>query len=171
MEYYNSIGEEGVRRNLKDNPWDIIDRFRGKVDGINPLGDKVPKIGDGTGTVAFVDQGQDGVRKVFGVNSSLISDESKNLGREVFQKMQSEGLLTGAKSYGNGAAQVLTHAESHALMRMWERSGKTALGEVVMYVDRFTCANCRKYIPEVMQALGVTKLTVYTKQMETIIFP
>jgi hypothetical protein len=107
-------------------------------------------------------------KQFFGVNSSILSDASKDLGREVFTMMQKEGLLKGATAYGQGAAQVLTHAEAHSLMRMWQKLGPNMPAEVTIFVDRYTCANCQKYLGEVAKTLGVKSLKVVTKSGETI---
>ena len=120
-----------------------IDEFRRLGKGLEPLGPAVPVKGDGLGTVALAEN--EG-RQFFGVNSSILSDASKDLGREVFKKMQQQGLLKGATAYGQGAAQVLTHAKAHSLMRMWQKLGMNMPAEVIIFVDRYTCANCQKYL-------------------------
>lgn len=142
-----------------------IDEFRRLGTGLEPLGPRVPVKGDGLGTVALIEN--EG-RQFFGVNSSILSDASKDLGREVFSMMQKQGLLKGATAYGQGAAQVLTHAEAHALMRMWQKLGPNMPAEVTIFVDRYTCANCQKYLGEVAKTLGVKNLKVVTKRGETI---
>ena len=97
--------------------WTSIDRLRSHSKNLPPLGDTIPVPRDGLGTVALVE-----VRgKIYyGVNSSELSEASKNLGRDIFEMMKGEGLWDGLekmpKWYGDGAAQVLTHAEAHALI-------------------------------------------------------
>lgn len=150
---------EGISEAGKKGPWEEIDRFR-KAKGLEPLGDRVPVRGDKLETVAFVEVNGN---KVFGVNSSLLSGESKDLGRDFFKVMKEKGLLGNAKHYGGGEAQVLTHAEAHALMRAWKKTGGHLGDEVVLYVDRLTCANCQKYLPEVREAMGIKILKVITK--------
>jgi len=149
--------------------WQAIDRFRSHTRGLPPLGDRVPVPRDGLGTVALVDLRG---RLYFGVNSSELSEASKDLGRQVFGLMRSKGLWEGAGSiprwYGDGAAQVLTHAEAHALMRAWASNGGTLPKEITLYVDRYTCGNCQQYIPRVMKALGIEKLTIIPKNGQTI---
>jgi hypothetical protein len=159
-----SVG--GVSRLTDDEAFALIDKFRSKANGLEPLGGRIPVKGDGLGTVAIVETPG---RKFFGVNSSLLSDASKDLGRDFFQVMKSKGLLEGASAYGNGAAQVLTHAEAIALMRAWKFNGGKLGSEVTLFVDRYTCANCRKYLVEVMEAMGIKKLTIVTKSGEQIV--
>ncbi len=144
-----------------EGAWREIDRFRTKAKGFEALGDRVPQRGDGLGTVALVEGG--GTRHVFGVNSSSLSESSKDLGRKVFSDMKSKGFFPDTKHYGQGAAQVLTHAETHALMRAWENSGRRLGKSVTLFVDRFTCANCRIALPDVMRYMGIEELTIVTK--------
>ncbi|OPX45585.1 hypothetical protein CLHUN_09640 [Ruminiclostridium hungatei] len=148
------VGEAG-----KKEPWEAIDRFR-KSNGLEPLGDRIPVRGDGLETVALMEVSGN---KVFGVNSSLLSDELKNLGRDFFKVIKEKGLLGNAKHYGSGEAQVLTHAEAHALMKARKEAGGHLGDSVVLYVDRLTCPNCQKYLPEVRAAMGIKTLKVITK--------
>ena len=142
-----------------------VDEFRRLAPGLEPLGEGIPVKGDGLGTVSFIENGG---KRFFGVNSSLLSDVSKDLGRKVFTMMQDQGYLKGATAYGNGAAQVLTHAEAHSLMRMWQKLGPNMPAEVTIFVDRYTCANCQKYLGQVAATLGVKSLNVVTKSGVTI---
>lgn len=152
----------------REEAFKLIDEFRRLAKGLEPLGGKIPARGDALGTVALTEgEGQ----RFFGVNSSLLSDSSKDLGREVFSMMWEQGLLKGATSYGQGAAQVLTHAEADSLMRMWKRLGTRMPAKVTVYVDRYTCSVCQRYLGEVANALGVKELTVITKSGETILIP
>lgn len=139
------------------DPWEAIDDFRGHA-GMPRLGETVPKIGDGNGTVAFVDL--DG-KKIFGINSSLLSDSSKDLGRKWKEIL---GL-------GRGKDQVFFHAEGNALMRTYERLGGNMPKEMTMYVDRYSCGNCQTYLPEMMKEMGIEKLTIFSKNGKTVILP
>ncbi|MNC12612.1 hypothetical protein D3C75_603360 [compost metagenome] len=107
---------------------------------------------------------------MFGINSSVLSDSSKDLGRDFFKYMKSKGFFGTTKNYGQGASQVLTHAETHALMRAWTKTGGKLGDEVILFVDRLTCSNCKKYLPDVMDAMGIKKLTVLTKSGDKFIF-
>jgi hypothetical protein len=133
-----------------------IDRFRKKV-GLPQLGSAIPKIGDGKGTVAFVEVNG---KKIFGVNSSVISNDLKNLGRKWRDKI---GL-------GRGKDQVFFHAEAHSLMRAYEKVGALPK-EMKMYVDRFSCGNCQTYLPSLMKEMGIEKLTIISKNGSQVILP
>ncbi len=137
-----------------------IDRFRAKAKGLEPLGERVPVRGDGLGTVALV-EGEKGAPRSFGVNGSLLSEETRQIGRDAFAEMQARGLMADVKQYGRGASQVLTHGEGLALLRAAERGriGK----DVTMFVDRLTCPTCETYLPELMEFLGVQKLDIVMK--------
>ena len=82
--------------------WVAIDAFRSTHPPLTALGAYVPKIGDGKNTVAFVDVNG---RRYFGMNSDLLDDREKDLGRQVFQLMNSKGLLKGSKWYGQGSGK------------------------------------------------------------------
>ncbi|WP_397386271.1 deaminase [Paenibacillus sp. VCA1] len=101
-------------------------------------------------------------KKVFGINSSAISDESKNLGREFLKSMQEKGYFEG-KRYGQGLTQVLTHAEAHSLMRAWKKSGGNLGDEVVIYVDRLTCGICQGGFPLVKEFLNLKNINIISK--------
>ncbi|MCH5599228.1 deaminase [Niabella ginsengisoli] len=113
------------------------------------LGNSIPKIGDGRGTVAFVEVNGE---KVFGVNSTLLGEGDKDLGRSWRDKI---GL-------GAGKSQVFFHAEANSLMNAHAKNGGLP-SKMTMYVDRATCANCRKYLPDLMKALGVKELNIIDK--------
>lgn len=151
-----------------DEAFKEIDRMRGKVDGMEPLGDRIPKPGDGAGTVALVES-QTGARTYAGLNSSLISDESKRLARDAFTQMKARGMLKDAKQFGQGSSQVLLHAEAHALLRAANR-GQLG-GKVRLYVDRLSCGNCRAYLPDVMKHLGIEQLEIITKSGQRFQLP
>jgi tRNA-specific A34 adenosine deaminase len=158
-----SLGSKVATREIVDlgeeEAMHYIDRFRSRVTGLEPLGDIVPERGDGLGTVALVKAG----RKFCGVNSSLLSDASKDLGREFFDFMKGKGYFADAAWYGQSSAQVLTHAEAIALMRAWRRSAGKMPADVTLYVDRYTCANCRKHLGEVAEVMGIERLTIIDK--------
>jgi RHS repeat-associated protein len=155
----------GAARSLSSKQaFGLIDRLRSKVRGLAPLGDVIPVKGDGKGTVALV-EGAAG-NAVFGLNSSLLSDGSKNLARQAFAAMKEAGLFKQVRQFGQGASQVLTHAEGHALLRAAERG---ALGKSVrMFVDRKTCGTCGKYLPELMRFLGIDELEVVMKNGKSL---
>ncbi len=157
--------EAGREPLSKEQAFGLVDRVRERVDGMDPLGETIPKRGDGKGTVAIV-EGEGGARTAVGLNSSLVSEASKRLGRDAFPQMKANGLLGKAKAFGQGEGQVLTHAEAHALLRAKELG---RLGRVVrLFVDRETCANCRKYLPDLMKHLGIEKLTIIMKNGKTL---
>ena len=153
---------------VPDKAWELIERFRKKAKSLRQLGDNIPVKGDNLGTVAVVKINR---RFFCGVNSkALLDDKSKDLGREFFKFMKSKGFLKGAKHYGDGAAQVLTHAETHSLMRAWKRTGGNLGEQVTVFVDRLTCGNCRTYLKEVKEAMNIKELTVVTKGGRTFKF-
>jgi hypothetical protein len=130
-----------------DNAFDLIDQFRGKKTGMDPLGDHIPFKGDGNGTVAFVDV--DG-QPVFGVNSSaLIRDADKNLARQWRDQL----------NLGRGKDQVFFHAEAHSLMRAYEKTGGNMPSRVNMYVDRLSCGICQTYLPRLTRSMNIDELS------------
>ncbi|WP_242842088.1 deaminase, partial [Ruminiclostridium cellobioparum] len=151
---------QGESKAANNGPWEEIDRFRSKTKGLEPLGDRIPERSDGLGTVAYVELNG---TKVFGVNSSVLSDESKDLGREFLKSMQAKGFLNEVKSYGQGHSQVLTHAEGHALMRAWKKTGGNLGSNVVIYVDRLTCGICQENLPKVKEFMNIKTLQVICK--------
>ncbi len=60
-----------------------------------------------------------------------------------------------------GQVQSLTHAESHALIRAYERQGALPQ-QLTMYVDRVTCNICRGEMPALLKRVGVDELTIYS---------
>jgi MafB19-like deaminase len=142
------------------DPWDAIDRLRGKVNGLRELGDSIPKIGDKNGTVAITMNGES---LVFGVNSKLLSEQAKQLGKDFHEIAKSQGFFQRGQKYNWGTAQVFTHAEAHSLMRAYRRSGGKLAEEVTMYVDRTSCGNCQNQLAVIMEVLGVKKLNVIAK--------
>jgi hypothetical protein len=169
VQVYNDIDVALNKISSPAEAWRVIDVFRSHTRRLPPLGDRIPIPGDGLGTVAVVVvRGQ----RFFGVNSSVLSDSSKNLGRQIFDLMQSRGLWSGLENaprwYGDGVAQILTHAEALALMRAWRACRGNLPAELTLYVDRYTCGNCQQYMPRLMQALGIKKLTIIPKNGEVI---
>lgn len=71
-----------------------------------------------------------------------------------------------------GHAQSLTHAESHSLMRAYQKLGSLP-NSIVMYVDRKTCNICRGELPALLNALGVAELIIYSggSEVPIIIHP
>jgi len=61
-----------------------------------------------------------------------------------------------------GHAQSLTHAEAHALIRAYERNGRSLPSRVTMYVDRVTCNMCRGELPALLKRLGAAELEVFS---------
>ncbi|WP_342481936.1 deaminase [Paenibacillus sp. FSL L8-0340] len=108
-------------------------------------------------------------KKVFGINSSAISNESKNLGREFLKSMQEKGFFEG-KRYGQGLTQVLTHGEAHSLMRAWKKTGGNLGDEVVIYVDRLTCGICQTGFPMLKEFLNLKKIKIISKDGSEFIF-
>tara|TARA_R110002095_G_C4202346_1_gene235160 strand:+ start:318 stop:722 length:405 start_codon:yes stop_codon:yes gene_type:complete len=115
------------------------------------LGDVIPVKGDGLGTVAYVEiEGN----KIFGVNSTaLLNDADKNLGRMWREKLK----------FSAGRAQALFHAEAHALMRAYEKTGGKLPSKITLYVDRLTCGPCQASLPKLAESMGIDQLTIITK--------
>ena len=100
--------------------------------------------------------------RFFGVNSTIRNNAGNNLGRIYFEQMSTENLFDRAKWYGGGQAQVLTHAEGHALMEAYAKYGDAIGNKVTIYCDRTTCPICVKYLPVLKNYLGIDELTVIT---------
>lgn len=133
--------------------YDGIERFRKKA-GLKPY-----SIDSGD-TVASVSVNN---KTYFGVNST-ITKESQKASKELRQKWFKEiEWVPPKKSQPKhlGHAQSLTHAESHALIRAFERQGKLPKN-VTMYVDRKTCNICRGELPAILKRLGVEELEIYS---------
>ncbi|HAH9012797.1 TPA: type IV secretion protein Rhs, partial [Escherichia coli] len=139
-------------------PWQIIDRFRSLKAGLSRLGEHIPHQGDGFGTVAYIEING---RKIFGVNSSVLSDKAKDLGRYWVDRLK----------LGRGVSQVAYHAEAHSLMRAFEKFRGKLPNEITMYVDRYTCPNCQKYLPLLMKEMGIDKLIIYSKNGKVVLLP
>ncbi|MEJ5105897.1 RHS repeat domain-containing protein [Chryseobacterium sp. MYb328] len=146
--YVKDIGTYVDLFGLAGTAWDAIDFFRDQ-NGMPVLGNSIPKIGDGKGTVAFVKVNGE---KIFGINSSLLGDGDKDLSRAWRDKI---GL-------GAGKSQVFFHAEAYSLMSAHSKFGELP-SKMTLYVDRATCPNCQKYLPGVMKALGIKELEIIDK--------
>lgn len=116
---------------------------------MNPLGNSIPVKGDGNGTVSLFKHNR---QNTFGVNSSLLSDNSKDLARKWRKQL----------GFGNGKAQFLFHAEAHSLMRAYDKFGSFPKN-VDIFVDRITCSNCKAYLPDLLKEMGVDELTIHQK--------
>ncbi len=143
-----------------EEAWKAIDEYRVKKDGLEPLGDSIPKRGDGKGTVAFVEVNGN---KIFGINSSLLSKPEKELGKKMYEDMRKAGYFSTVKSYGSGHAQVFTHGESNALFRAYNIYGDNIGKNVTIYCDRGTCGICQTNLGYIREFLGLEKLTVINK--------
>ena len=140
--------------------WKAIDDFRERTYGFEPLGDYIPKQGDGKGTVSFIEINGE---KIFGVNSSQLSQLEKKLGRDYFEKMKKAGSSMRGRWYGDSQAQILTHAEGHALMKAHNKYGKIVDKCLTMFCDRETCRNCRKNLVYLLEYLGIDELKIINK--------
>ncbi len=138
----------------KEQAFAKIDEVRAQTDGMEPLGDTIPVVGDGRGTVAITDLNGE---PIAGVNSSVASEE--DLARAADWKK------TMSEDYGwkAGKSQALYHAEGQSLMKAYDKAGGNLPEELNMYVDRTSCPNCRTYLPELMDATGVKTLNLYFK--------
>ena len=140
-----------------DNAFDTIDQFRKNKTGFDELGDTIPVRGDGQGTVAFVDVGG---TPIFGVNSStLVNDVDKNLSREWRDRL----------GFNQGEGQVVFHAEAHSLIRAFDKSDGNLPSTINLFVDRQTCGNCQRFLPELMHEMGVDTLNITMKNGRTLI--
>jgi len=151
---YNGTDEE------IEQAWIRVDEFRTDTNGLESLGDTIPEKGDKRGTVAFIEVNGE---KIFGVNSSLLSDAEKNLGRRYFAIMQENGYFKDVHRYGQGSSQVFTHAEGYALLKAYEISGGNLGEKVIIYTDRATCEICKKYLPLLKEYLGIKHLIIVNK--------
>ncbi|WP_256734657.1 ribonuclease YeeF family protein [Bacillus altitudinis] len=137
--------------------YDEIKRFREKA-GLKPYAI------DSGDTVAAVKVND---RTFFGVNST-ITKESQQATRELRQKWLKEVQWVPPKKSSPkhlGHAQSLTHAESHSLIRAFEKEGQLPQ-KVTMFVDRKTCNICRGEMPALLKRLGVDELEVYSGGLE-----
>ena len=65
--------------------------------------------------------------------------------------------------FNAGQAQALFHGEAHSLMRAYEKFGGKLPSELTLYVDRLTCGPCQGALPDLVNAMGIQRLTVMTK--------
>lgn len=129
------------------------DFFREKA-GLPPYS---PTSGD---TVARVEVNG---RAFFGVNSS-ITEQSRIATKELREKYLKEIQWVPPKKkvlQHLGHAQSLTHAESYALIRAYERMGELPK-RMTMYVDRKTCNMCWGEMPALLKHLGIEELEVFS---------
>ena len=138
----------------RDEAFQKIDDFRASKDGMEPLGDTIPKVGDGQGTVALLDLNGN---PVFGVNSTLGSEADMNMARGWRSTMEDD------YGWGAGKSQTLFHAEGQSLMKAYDMTGGNLPEEMNMYVDRLSCGTCQNYLPDLMDAMGVKKLNLFFK--------
>ncbi|PTM57535.1 pre-toxin TG domain-containing protein [Desmospora activa] len=126
-----------------------------------------------TGTVARVEVNG---RRIFGVNTSLIKN-SKYAPRDMDLRrrwLREVNWVPPKKNKPNhlGHAQSLSHAESHALIRAYERMerlGGQLPKKLTMVVDRPTCNICRGEMPALLKRLGIEELTIYSGGRDAII--
>ncbi|MDR6226336.1 pre-toxin TG domain-containing protein [Desmospora profundinema] len=119
-----------------------------------------------TGTVARVEVNG---RGIFGVNTTLIK-QSKWAPRhmDLRRKWLKEVKWVPPKKNEPkhlGHAQSLSHAESHALIRAYERMerlGEKMPKKLTMHVDRPTCNICKGEMPALLKRLGVEELHIFS---------
>ena len=156
-----SSTEEGSSESGRNtNPWQAIDEYRTMTNGLEPLGDTIPQRGDGNGTVAFIEVNGE---KIFGVNSSLLSETDKMLGKQYFADMKKAGYFNNVKAYGSGSAQVFTHAEGYSLMRVHSIYGNNMPKNITIYCDRRTCGICQTNLQYFKEYFNLDSLTVINK--------
>ena len=153
VEKIESGTSEGVGPPKSINGYEKIKKFREKA-GLRPY-----SIDSGD-TVASVTVNN---KTYFGVNST-ITKESQKSSKALRQKWLKEiewvpPKRTALKHLGH--AQSLTHAESHSLIRAFERHGSLPK-KVRMYIDRKTCNICRDELPALLKRLGVDELEIFS---------
>ena len=82
-----------------------------------------------------------------------------DLAQELYGKLKEAGYLDAARWWGDGSAQVTTHAEALALYKVYKELG-TLPESLVMNVDRYACPTCQTYLPDVFKFLGGKNLTI-----------
>ena len=133
------------------SPWKITDDYRGKR-GLLKFGDSGDK-----NTAAFIKIDDD---VIYGLNSGVLDDSEKGLGRIVYEGMKDEGYLEGTRHYGDGKAQILTHAEGHAIMQAYDKYGDALDKPLFLYCDNKTCYNCRKHLHELKEYFELDNIIV-----------
>lgn len=150
-----------IEHKCYQDKWRAIDDYREDRDDLEVLGDYIPIQGDGQGTVAFIDLVN---KKIFGINSSLLSNEEKDLGRNFYKKMKDSGYFPDTNNYGSGGSQVLIHGEGHALMQAYLNSPDDLIGKrITLYCDRKTCAICQTYLKDLVNYMNIKRLTIICK--------
>ena len=149
--------------NLSPEAWKSIDQFR-ESHGLNTLGNGLPKKGDGT--VAFINANGE---KIFGINSSLLSEDKKMLGKKYYESMKEAGYFDNVTSYGNGSGQVFTHAEGNSLMSVYDLYGKSIGKDITIFCDRTTCGICKNNLGYFKDYFGIDSLTVLNKNGDIVI--
>ncbi|WP_294355188.1 RHS repeat-associated core domain-containing protein [uncultured Clostridium sp.] len=157
---YNELKK--IERHIEEN-FSSIERMRKRA-GLPEY-----KYRGRTGTVSKVELLDFNNESFFGTNSRMYKLGSKprvgldsnpiQYRRSLFLYLKDKGKLEGIKHLGR--APFLSHAEANSLLRAYERKGD--LGRVVLYVDRPTCWNCKKYLGTLMDELGITELNIYNK--------
>ncbi len=161
------INENNVESGSGSNPWKVIDEYRAMTEGLRPLGDTIPKRGDGNGTVAFTEVNGE---KIFGVNSSLLSKTDKMLGKQYFADMKNAGYFSNVKAYGSGSGQVFTHAEGYLLMRIHSIYSDNMPQNITIYCDRRICGICQANLPYFKKYFNLDSLTIINKDGKILSF-
>ena len=119
--------------------------FRSKWEGI--IGQEILGSHGGNGVVAML---RIGGKKVFGVNSANLAEDTKDLARGWRDIL----------NFGNaGDNQVFWHVEATALMRAYAQN-KGLPTELTMFADKAACGPCQKGLPKLVEAMKVERLTI-----------
>ncbi|NTG50758.1 hypothetical protein G6M04_25535 [Agrobacterium rhizogenes] len=86
----------------------------------------------------------------FWVNSTNLTDADKDLARVWRDRL---GL-------SRGQDQVVFHAEANSLMRAYERTGGNLPSNMNLYVDRNSCGTCQTYLPQMVEKMGISNLSL-----------
>jgi len=106
---------------------------------------------------------------IYGINSSVLSNEEKDLGRAVYAGMRKEGYLEGTRFYGDGKAQILTHAEGYAVMQAYHKYGDNLNKTIFIYCDRSTCHFCQKDLWQLKDYFGLENMVIINNNGGVII--